>query len=271
MPQRLPAEIQLSDILEAIAFFVFGTVFGSFANVLIYRIPRRMDFALSRSRCPACAHILSIREMVPVLGYVFLLGRCRHCGVTISVEYPIVELASGFLCFAAAWRFPALSAVFIAFLLLTLLVVSLVDLRTQEIHSGFVVAILLAGVAWVVVSAMLPGMALGAPYWRDALLGACTGGVPLFVFDRVSLWLFGKDGFGFGDMKLMLAVGVFLGWQLIIIAFFVAFILGGLAVCALMISGRTGRGSYIAFGPFLSAGVATSLFIGERIVDFYVN
>ena len=139
---------------------------------------------------------------------------------------------------------------------------SVIDYRTQEIFDGVVIAIGITGVVWVLASLLLPDVFPYAPSWQNALIGAFVGGTSLFLIDRICMIILKKDGFGYGDVKLMIAVGIFLGWQHTILALILAFVSGGAIAAILLFSGRATRGTYIAFGPFLAIGTVLALFSG---------
>jgi len=174
-----------------------------------------------------------------------------------------------------------------------LLSVSVIDADTQEIPDGLLIFGAIVGAIWVIVGNLLPFVydkifshwssvfglrtdylfitAFNAPIWYDALLGALAGAAPLFIIDRFVMLTLKKDGFGFGDVKLMAVAGLFLGWRLTLVSFFFAFMLGGLIMGFLLAIKRVEKGSYLAFGPYLSAGVLLAMWFGEgfmRLVLF---
>jgi leader peptidase (prepilin peptidase)/N-methyltransferase len=145
-----------------------------------------------------------------------------------------------------------------------LLCVSVIDAKTQEIPNGLLIFGAAVGAVWVGAGCFLP--ALDSPPLTDALPGILAGGLPLFVIDRLVLLLIKKDGFGFGDVKLMAMAGLYLGWELTLAAFFFAFIAGGGYGAFLLATRRAGRNEYIAFGPFLCAGALAALWFGESFL-----
>jgi len=160
---------------------------------------------------------------------------------------------------------PDLDAVFLGIFAFLLLVVSVIDWDTQEIPDGLLIVAALTGAIWVVlghVTTFFPS----APGFIAAGLGILAGGLPLFIIDKLVLALFKKDGFGYGDVKLMAVGGLFLGWQLVLAAFFFAFVTGGMYATVLLILGRARRGEYIAFGPFLCGGIVAALWFGQRFL-----
>jgi len=249
--------------------FIMGLCFGSFGNVLIYRMPNNASILSPPSYCPGCKNRLKPSDLIPVISWIILRGKCRFCKKSISVRYPLIELASGLLFLVSVLFTASLSAIPIAIFLFILLVVSMTDWDTQEIHDKVLIFGSIVGVLWSGFGGhdFFPY----APHWTDALLGVVAGALPLFLIDRITILLLKKDGFGYGDVKLMAMVGLFLGWQLTLVAFVFAFMFGGLFGAFLMLTKKVGRGSYIAFGPFLCAGTALSLFFGEVFIAMLFN
>ena len=256
-------------MLRIIWAFVVGLCAGSFANVLIYRLPRKISFIKPRSVCTNCQKFIATYDLMPIVSWVILQGRCRHCKGRISLRYPLVELTCGMLFAGMVSLTPTLSAVFLSLFAFLLLVISVIDWDTQEIYDGLLVAAALIGIGWVIageISFLFPL----APGFIDAVLGILVGAAPLFILDRLTLAVYKKDGFGYGDVKLMAVSGLYLGWQYVIIAFFFAFITGGAYATILLITGRAKSGEYIAFGPFLCAGVITALWFGRALLESFV-
>jgi leader peptidase (prepilin peptidase)/N-methyltransferase len=268
--------------------FIFGLLFGSFANVVVYRVPRGLSVVRPRSACPACGAVLGLLELVPLLGWLILRGKCRRCRTKISPRYPFVELLTASLfAISAWWAFPAgvltdgvgLAGSIVSFaalcvLMLMLICISFIDADTQEIPDGLVITAAIAGLVWVIagaISAQIFAAGAAPPAWYHALIGALAGALPLLIIDRVCILVLKKDGFGYGDVKLMAAVGLFLGWQLTLLAFFIAFVMAAGWALVLILRRQAGRGSYIAFGPFLCGGAVVAFFWGERIIELYLR
>jgi len=160
-----------------------------------------------------------------------------------------------------------LSLIFLCLLAFVLLVVSFIDADTQEIPDGPLIFAALVGIGFVV-AGQFSCLFYHSPSIIGAGLGILVGGLPLLIIDRITLILFKKDGFGYGDVKLMAVCGMFLGWQLTLVAFFIAFITGGMYATFLLVSRRVRRGEYIAFGPFLCAGVIAAIWFGQELTSF---
>ena len=256
--------------MSLIAFAaVVGLCFGSFANVLAYRLPRKTSILSPRSACPACNCPIAPYDLLPVISWVLLKGRCRNCHADISLRYPLIEFTCALLFAGMVLFTPTLSAVFLSLFAFILLTVSLIDWDTQEIPDILLLVAALIGVGWVTAgyfSLLFPK----APGFISAGLGILAGGLPLFIVDRLVLVLFKKDGFGYGDVKLMAVGGLFIGVRLIFLAFFIAFLVGGVYAVFLLGTGRAGRGEYIAFGPFLCIGIVAAIWFGQAFWGFII-
>jgi leader peptidase (prepilin peptidase)/N-methyltransferase len=244
---------------------IFGLCFGSFANVVIYRIPRGESVVSPPSRCPGCGKRLTLTDMIPVVSRAVLRGRCRYCRARVSCRYSIVEIMCAALWLGnifftgAGWHIIPLGV--LAFVLLC---ISWIDFDIREIPDGLVIAGAVTGILWVITGIIFPEA--NAPVWHDALLGAAAGSMPLFLIDRLTVIFAGKEGFGFGDVKLMAMAGLFLGWQLTLAALLFAVVSGGISGAVLLASKKIKRDGYMAFGPFLAAGIILSLWFGEKFI-----
>lgn len=250
------------EILLIFYAFLIGAVFGSFANVVIYRLPLEKSVIKPPSACVSCGNRLGFRDLIPIISWVVQKGRCRFCNSGVSGRYPFVEFLGGilFVLMLLYTHYNSL-ALFLLFPLCifatTLLIISFIDWDTQEIPDGLVIIGVVAGLIWV---------AFGSMGWLNALFGVLAGGLPLFILDKLVILLIKKDGFGYGDVKLMAMAGLFLGWQLTFVAFFFAFISGGIYATYLLATGKAERGEYMAFGPFLCVGVLVAFWAGEAVL-----
>lgn len=244
---------------EAVVATLLGAMAGSFANVAIYRLPRRESLVAPRSRCPHCGHQIRARDNVPLLSFLWLRGRCRDCGQPISWRYPLVELLTAALFLAAWWWFGlSVSALRAVIFSLIMVIVIFVDLDHRLIpnaltYPGLVVGLLLA---W----------ADGPRGFLVSLAAALGAGALFFLIAVVS-----RGGMGGGDIKLAAVMGAFLGWPVIAAALFVSFLLGGLVGMVLLATRKRGRKDPIPFGPFLAAGGLAALFWGESLVRWYLG
>jgi leader peptidase (prepilin peptidase)/N-methyltransferase len=251
-------------LIRALVALPFGLVVGSFMTVAVYRMPRGESVVQPRSRCPRCGAEIGARDNVPVLSWLLLGGRCRECGERISVEYPLIELATAGVVVLAAIRFAnPWQAVLVAGLLAVMPGTALIDLRHRIIPNRLTYpALVLSGV--LVVLAWLIGDA--ADPWR-ALLGLVLFGGILFGVAVVS------RGMGMGDVKLAGLIGLVLGslgLRFVGVAAGAAIVLGGLGGLVALAMGRS-RKSAIPFGPYLALGAIVAGLWGEPIARWYIG
>lgn len=262
----LPA---LQILWGGVRFFTGAALF-SFFEVVAWRLPRGLSPLRGRSVCPACGAVLGPAELVPVASWLALRGRCRHCGVRIPAWYPAGELLGGGAALLAAARFgdgPLLGLGPEAWLALllggVLYAIARLDAATREIPDALNAAVALLGLCRV---ALLGARQGGwVPTVLSHGLGALCVSLPMLV-----LCLAVPGAFGGGDIKLMAAAGLFLGWQATLAAFFLAVVSGGGYGFFLLAAGRARRGDQIAFGPFLCAGIAAALLAGGWLVRRYL-
>jgi leader peptidase (prepilin peptidase)/N-methyltransferase len=248
----------MTPLLPYLVAFVFGSLVGSFLNVCIYRLPRRESIVWPGSHCPACSSPIAAIDNVPMLSYLLLLGRCRSCRARISPRYPLVEVLNAVGYATIVWWFGARGAsIAYAALFSALIVVTFIDLDHQIIPDCITFPGIAAGVFAAVT--VLPIS------WLDSLLGIVVGGGVLWVLAWVSPYLFGKEGMGGGDIKLLAMVGAFLGWKAALLTVMVASLIGSILGVSLMLSHRMRRDEYIPFGPFLALGALVELFFHPHI------
>ncbi len=234
---------------------ILGIVIGSFCNVCILRIPQKESVVFGASHCPKCQKKLRIWELVPVLSWVFLRGRCATCGVRISPQYPLIELANGLLWLLVfLLKGLTIEALLVACLVSTLLVLSVIDWRIREIPIQTTVFIAVLGVIQLV---------LNLSNWADYLLGAVS------VSGVLLLLLLASKGraIGGGDVKLMFGCGLFLGLWPTVFAFIAGCAIG--SVVHLIRMKWFGAGRDLAMGPYLAIGVLLALLWGQDVVTWY--
>jgi leader peptidase (prepilin peptidase)/N-methyltransferase len=241
---------------------LFGALIGSFLNVCIYRLPRRESIAWPGSHCPKCSHPIAWYDNIPILSYLALAGRCRHCTVPISFRYPLVEILNAAGYVSLLWFFGR-SWVAVAYGLLysALLVVAGTDLSHKIIPNAVTFPGIVLGL--VCATTILP---LG---FLNSLLGILIGGGILWLLAWVSPYLFGKEGMGGGHIKLLAMIGAFLGWKPALMTIMVGSFLGSLVGVTLIAVQVIKREDYIPFGPFLVCGALVALFFGQFILDWY--
>lgn len=243
----------------------FGLVFGSFLTVAVHRLPRGESLVRPRSRCPSCGAPIRSLDNVPLVSWVLLRGRCRACGVSIPVIYPLLELASGGLFVAVALTFedPRAAALLAPFLAL-LVAISVIDFRTKKIPNRLVYPAYLLAAAAILV-ADLAGSELDA---IRAGVGFLAYGIGLLAIALIS-----PRGMGMGDVKLAALIGLVLGalgLRYVAVAAAVGVAIGGVASVIALLAGA-GRKTRIPFGPFLAAGAAVAAFAGSAIAEAYLD
>jgi leader peptidase (prepilin peptidase)/N-methyltransferase len=251
--------------LVAVISGIYGLVIGSFLNVVIWRLPRRESLVAPGSHCPGCEAPISPRDNVPLVSWLMLRGRCRHCGEPISSRYPFVELLTAVLFAAVGARFHD-SWALPAFLLLTaaLIAISAIDLEHFIIPNRIVYPVGIASVILLAGAAALEHS--WSPFGR-ALLGAIGAFLFFFVLHIVA-----PRGMGFGDVRLSAVLGLFLGWlggMYVFGGLFLGFFLGAVIGVVLIAVGKHGRRQHIPFGPFLAGGALLSVLIGGPILEWY--
>lgn len=252
--------VTLITILQYAFIFFTGCCIGSFGNVLIYRIPNKLDFVRGRSFCPACSHTLSARDLVPLVSFLFLHGRCRYCGGKISARYPLIESLTGLAAVAAFFSFGAtLSALAAFFAGFFLIVIAMIDLDTMEIPDGLIVALLITAVLSFAASPQNPAL-------LSRVIGFAAVSVPMVLINLMI-----PESFGGGDIKLVAVMGLLLGWRALLAGIFFALITGGGYGALLLVKKKAGRKDHFAFGPFLSFGLLIALFAGDAIFAAYLT
>lgn len=266
---------------------LFGLIFGSFLNVCIYRIPRRESVAFPGSHCPGCNRPIRPIDNIPVLSYLFLRGKCRFCGMRISLQYPIVELLSGMAFCACALRWGLAAPTFVNSLFIAVVIVLFfTDYWHQVLPNVLTLPGIIAGIALSpfqdpayyydgasyylagIFSPSDPGKALP---WAGALLGALVGGGILFVVGCAYQAARKKQGLGMGDVKMMAFVGAFLGWRLAFLTIFAGSLLGSLLGIFLVLFRGGNMQAKLAFGTFLGFSAVLALFFGLRLLDWYLT
>lgn len=274
----------LPSYFEAFWIFIFGLIIGSFLNVVIHRVPRRESIVLPDSHCPECNTRIRPYDNIPVLSYLILGGRCRSCGVRISPIYPAVELLVAVLYLLVFFK-DGLSVRLIADLIFVSLIVPLVfiDLRHKLLpnvitYPGFVVVLILRVIAPdpLIINTTRALFRLETwPIWWVALLGsllgAVAGGGTLWLIRELYFRFRHIEGMGLGDVKMMLMVGAFLGWQMALVTIFIASLAGSLiGILAIWLRGGTLR-MELQFGVFLGPASVIALFTGEELIRRYAS
>ncbi len=260
------------NLLMLLILFAFGLCFGSFLNVIVYRLPQKLSIVKPPSSCPACKTRLGFLDLIPLFGYLLLKGKCRYCSASISFRYPLVEMLTGLLFVAVSYQFGFSAAgLFYLALLYLLFAVTLIDLEHRIVPNTLVVTGLIIGLCFylpVLVSFVtdVPASLLINRLPLDGLLGFIVGGGLLLIIILVS-----RGGMGAGDMKLMAMIGLFVGLRGVAVVLLAAFIFGALVGIAMMLLGRATRKSALPFAPYLALATTVEVFWGEAIWHWYIN
>lgn len=249
--------MNLLTVLIYIIILLYGIVIGSFVNVCIYRIPLKEDIVKERSHCMSCGHILQWYELIPLVSYVVQKGKCRECGTKLSVQYPLIEGLNGVLyVVVAVINGLNVDSLLYCLLISALITLSVIDWRTYEIPIGINIFILTLGLIMTV---------LHYGDWLNHVIGFLAVSVFIYI---IILATKGR-GMGGGDMKLMAAAGLMLGWKEIILAFILGCILGSVIHVIRMKVSKAER--TLAFGPYLSLGILITVLFGQPILSWYLG
>ena len=269
---------------------VLGAMIGSFLNVVIHRLPLEQSIVFPSSTCPKCRNAIKPYDNIPILSFLALRGRCRSCGARISPRYPAVEALTAALFAAVTWH-DGLSFALAFDLAFTAALIALVFIDAE--HMILPNAITYPGILFALVTrlavpylagpthfedlpqliSMLPArLPLGAVSLIGALIGALAGGGSLWLMGFLWEKLRGVEAMGFGDVKMMLMVGAYLGWRLTILTILLAAFTGSLAGIAMMLQrGQRNMQMMLPFGIFLGIGSIASLLIGTRLIEWYAS
>lgn len=260
--------------------FVIGACVGSFLNVVIYRLPAGKSVVRPRSQC-RCGAPIAWYDNIPILSWFVLRGKCRHCGERFSFRYPMVELGTAML-FLGLWNKGGFPDGLVWMLFAGLMIpASLIDLDTMEIPDTFSIGGFLAGLVLSVVVPSIHGVEASGLFPVDAVRGATASLQGAFVGSGLVLWvalvaelILRKEAMGFGDVKLMGAVGAFCGWQGAVFAFFGGAVIGCLVLAVtwpFLRKSPAGESRQVPFGPALAAGAIVYLLAAEPFVSAYFN
>ena len=291
----------LSDLLRAEPTFfvsmsvIFGLLVGSFLNVVIHRLPKMMDNAEAlyfqqrqdlaaglseeeilakpqpakytivtpRSACPNCGHHISALENVPVISYLVLGGKCKGCKAKISMRYPLIEALTGALIGAVAYQYGYTYASLFAFIFVFALVaLTFIDLDTFLLPDDIVLPLLWIG--------LLFNLNTGFTDIKSAVVGAVAGYMILWIVFWAFKLLRGKEGMGYGDFKLLGAIGAWFGWQLLPAVILLSAVVGSIIGIYLMFFKGKDKNHAIPFGPYLALGGIAALFFGQQLMQFYL-
>ena len=243
---------------------VFGALIGSFLNVCILRLPKEESIVWPGSHCPHCKHPIKFYDNIPIVSYILLKGRCRHCHSPISFQYPLVEGITALASLILFIKFgPSLSYLFYFLFVAALIVITVIDLYHQIIPD--VISLPGIGVG-LVASLMIPQITLS-----NSITGILFGSGSLFLVSAYYEWLRKKEGMGLGDAKLLAMIGAFLGWKAVILTIFFSSLIGSITgIIMMLLKGKDFKYA-IPFGPFLSVGAVVALFYQNEIITWYLQ
>lgn len=253
------------EIWSFIFYSLLALAIGSFLNVAIYRIPNGNFFSSQRSYCPKCNCKIRWYHNIPLFSFLFLKGKCASCKEGISIRYPLVELFNllSWMVVFLVYKISYTTAIF-AIVTSILIVVSLIDIDTMLIPNGAVLFILLLAIINFALSFTKINNKILNVLWYEHLIGTVVVSGPLFILSLFNLM-------GMGDVKLYFALGLLLGWKLIILSFIIGIIIGALISLFIVIKNKKiERKVEIPFGPFLALGAFISMLIGKLIINKYV-
>lgn len=243
---------------------LLGLIIGSFLNVVIYRLPIQLNLCWPRSNCPLCHHPISILENIPILSYLVLRGRCRACHRRISWRYPFVEGLTAILTVLVVWSLGAKwQAIFALFFVWELIALTFIDFDKQILPDALTLPLLWLG--------LLINSFSGFVTPQSAILGAVVGYMSLWSVYWVFKLLTQKEGMGYGDFKLLAAIGAWLGWQVLPLVILTASLMGCLVGFAGILCCGKNKNIPIPFGPYLAAAGFVALLWGEEIIVWYLH
>lgn len=247
------------ELFYIISFFIFGTIFGSFFNVVGLRVPKNIPFHNDRSYCPNCKKQLRFFELIPIVSYLIQGGKCRNCNAKISFIYPFVEFMTGFLFSFSYVMLSFQLELIVALLFISLLMIIFVSDYNYMLIPNKILLFFLP--IFIIARILIP-----LDPWYDAVVGAVVGYVLLAIIILVS-----NGGMGAGDMKLFGVMGFVLGWKNVLLTFFLAALFGAVIGGILMLAKKVKRGEPIPFGPFIVLGAIISYFYGDKLIDIYLS
>lgn len=255
----------VADPILLVGAALFGLCFGSFLNVCILRLAhedrKQRSLFHPPSSCPSCGQRIAWRDNIPVVSWLLLRGRCRHCGHPISLQYPIIEAAVGLLWVAAMLEYgPSVRFLAAALFGTILLGIAVTDARHYLIPDEYNWAGLIIGLA-----VSLPD---GVGGFKKAVLGAAAGFALLYAVGVVGRWVFKEEAMGGGDVKMMAMVGAFVGWKGVLLTVFAGSLFGSLVYVPLLLRNKK---RHVPFGVFLAMGAAVVFVFGDAIVDWYLR
>ena len=246
----------------SLIIFIFGLLIGSFLNVCIYRIPRNESISYPPSHCTSCGSRIKWYDLVPVISYIFLKGRCRNCKEKISIRYPVIELLGGIIFLLLYLKY-GLSFELIKFAVMAsiLIVIALIDFDTEDVYLKTTLTGIISGLIFAILGNYfnITGNFLNYIYG-----GAVSGGL-------IAIIILLTYGMGWGDVEICTMCGLFLGFKMSLVMLFFAFVIGGVTGVFLILTHKKKRRDYIPFGPFIALAAVFTALYGGNILLWYMS
>lgn len=264
--------MSLPEIINIVLWGIIGAIFGSFANVVIYRVPRGLSVVNPPSACGSCGTPIKWYDNIPIFSYLALGGKCRNCHAPYSIRYMLVELIMGLLfAFAAFYFHSFFITLFAAIFIFTLIVLFWIDYEHYILPDIITIPFAILGL--IIAAGLDLAFHAGYPFYQtstfQAIVGA-TGGYGFFyLLGSIGQMALKKEAMGGGDIKLAAGLGMWLGWKVLIVSVFLASIVG--IVIYLILTNRLNEEKHVPFGTALAIGAIIGLFFGNNIIDWYMN
>lgn len=250
--------------MNAILIIILGLIVGSFLNVCIYRFPRNLSIVKPRSKCTNCNHQITAWENIPVISYLFLLGKCSECKTRISIRYPMVEILTSLVYYIVFLYYGmSIETILLIVLFSIIIVLTFIDIDFQLLPNNLLIASLIPIIIFVILQ------------YPNNLFDHIIGGITLFsiflIIGYLGKLVYKVDSMGMGDVKYAAVIGLLLGWKLGLTAFAISFFSAAILIAIMSISKRINRKQKLAFGPFLSLGCFIAFFWGNEIINWYMG
>ncbi|HQU98071.1 MAG TPA: A24 family peptidase [Nitrosomonas sp.] len=279
-------QLQDTPVLFMSMITIIGLMVGSFLNVVIYRLPEmikrdwlqqcaelrgetlssseKFNLMVPRSACTHCGHKITALENIPIISYIALRGRCAQCKKSISLRYPLIEVLTALMSGLVAWHF-GFSLLTLAALIFVwaLIALAVIDLNTQLLPDDITLPLLWLGI--------LVNLNNGFTDINSSVIGAVVGYLSLWSIYWCFKLLTGKEGMGYGDFKLLAAIGAWLGWAMLPLVIIFSSLIGAVVGISLILKSKHDKNSTIPFGPYLAGGALVALFAGEKINQMYLG
>ncbi|MCP4767010.1 MAG: prepilin peptidase [Gammaproteobacteria bacterium] len=281
------SQFEQYPVLYLGTLFVFGSLIGSFLNVVIYRLPimmqrewrndclefleqpndsddARFNLSVPRSRCGDCGHKITALENIPIISYLVLGGKCSACKTSISPQYPLVELFTAIVSLVVGWHFGvSLQAMAALFLTWSLIAASGIDIGHKLLPDDITLPLLWLGILLSLFDVFVS--------LEDSVIGVMAGYMSLWSVFMLFKLITGKEGMGYGDFKLLAMLGAWLGWKPLFVVILTSSLVGAVVGITMIVLKKTERGTQIPFGPYLAAAGWMTLLWGDELMDFYAT